>query len=683
MHGKNRSIKIIAFMFLSAVLITMLLFPVTALQDPFPMDGYAKDKEGNTLAYANVTFTNTNTSEVIYDIASSSGWYSDDAGNFPSGYQNGHIIEYYAVYNGTDYLNESYSFTLNTSLYYNTANITLDQAPTIATGYTDLGMNVVDHTPTITWTKGTDPDSGDTVTTYIYVGSSPNPTTEEGNNTGTTIDLGSTVSLTDGNTYYYRLRSYDGERWSNYTSDDTFRMNSVPTTSSVDVQGAQDIQHITDHTPDITWSYDDSETDTQGGYNVTVWTGSGGTGTLMGTSSNVSGDGTSWTYSGSALVDGTTYYARVCTNDSYEWSSWNETSFRMNSEPTVSSVQISPGDTNTTSTLTGSGSYDDAESDEESGTTYKWFKNDAEIGGETTTTLTGTNFVKNDEIIFQYTPNDGYESGTAVNSSVTTIGNINVTLDSIGAKNVDDKEQVNVDADGTDQDVTDGVDTLTFSCNRTDLFSDFNTGTGVGTWTPFYNQTGTYYVDFGVSDGTVTDNETITITVSDVTFATDLFDGWDLIAWIAETNGTAGELADLVPNTQFVTEKNLSTGDYVNFNPSSPNENNFTTIKGRGYYVRTTETTPFNRSRIDDVTYNTTLYSGWSIFGWTDITSTNASTVADDIGGNCLYLTYKNSTTGEYISFNPSNPEENNFDVDIGIGYYGMVSDDTIWTRDK
>ena len=673
---------------LSTILFFIALYGicgVTAFMDPYGMDGYVKDKEGTGLVGANITFNNTDTNEQIYFTSVTNGAYSQNALNFPSEYSDGDTITYYVIYNGTEYLNESYYHTINISEDGpgNTVNLILDQAPTVATSYTDLGMNLVNHTPTITWTKGTDPDSGDTVTTYIYVGSSPNPTTEEGNNTGTTIDLGSTVSLTDGNTYYYRLRSYDGERWSNYTVNDTFRMNSVPNTSAIDIQGEQEIQHITDHTPNITWSYNDNESDDQGGYNVTVWTGTGGTGTLMGTSSNVSGNGTSWNYSGSALVDGTTYYALVCTNDTYEWSAWNETSFRMNSLPTVSSVQISPGDTNTTSTLTGNGTYADNETDSESGTTYKWFKNDAEIEGETNLTLSGTNFIKNDGIIFQYTPNDGYENGTAVNSSEITIGNINVTLDSIGAKNVDDKEQVSVDGNGTDQDVGDGVDTLTFSCNRTDLFNDFNTGTGVGTWIPFYNQTGVYYIDFGVTDGTSTDNETVTVTVSDVTYNTGLFSGYNLLSWIGETNGSAYELSSQVPNGSNVVQKNDTTGNYETFNPSIPEINNFTTVKGKGYFVYTTDTDPFSRSRIDAVQYNTLLPQGYSIVGWSNVTSWNASSVATDIGANCSAIVHKNETTGNYETFNPSIPEINNFDVDVGIGYYLYVTNEMVWERNE
>ena len=52
-----------------------------------------------------------------------------------------------------------------------------------------------------------------------------------------------------------------------------------------------------------------------------------------------------------------------------------------------------------------------------------------------------------------------------------------------------------------------------FSCNRTDIFTNFNTATGVGSWITSVGDAGTHYVDFGVSDGYGSDNYTMNITV--------------------------------------------------------------------------------------------------------------------------------------------------------------------------
>jgi len=67
-------------------------------------------------------------------------------------------------------------------------------------------------------------------------------------------------------------------------------------------------------------------------------------------------------------------------------------------------------------------------------------------------------------------------------------------------------ENVYVDYDASDLD----SDTPTFSCNRTDLFADFDTANGTGNWTTAAN--GTFKINFGVSDGWgSTNNYTMTV----------------------------------------------------------------------------------------------------------------------------------------------------------------------------
>jgi hypothetical protein len=86
-------------------------------------------------------------------------------------------------------------------------------------------------------------------------------------------------------------------------------------------------------------------------------------------------------------------------------------------------------------------------------------------------------------------------------------------LDPVGDRTINEIETVIIDLNASDQD----GDSLTYSCSRTDLFTDFNPATGTGNWNTDYNDSGTYQVDFGVSDGNDgIDNETIQITVSDV-----------------------------------------------------------------------------------------------------------------------------------------------------------------------
>ena len=105
-------------------------------------------------------------------------------------------------------------------------------------------------------------------------------------------------------------------------------------------------------------------------------------------------------------------------------------------------------------------------------------------------------------------------TGTLSSGSVsqdTQIPNNPVTITNTSDWSGDEGETVYVNYDATDAD----SDTPAFSCNRTDLFTDFDTANGTGNWATDYTDSGTYHVDFGVSDGYgSTSNYTMTITVA-------------------------------------------------------------------------------------------------------------------------------------------------------------------------
>jgi hypothetical protein len=109
---------------ISIVLVAIgIVAAASALQNPYPMDGYVTDNAGATVSGATVTFTNQNTGEAIYDDTQASGWYSNDAGNFPSGYHDGNVIQYCAVFG--EYTNTT-THTIDIPAGSHTMNITLD-----------------------------------------------------------------------------------------------------------------------------------------------------------------------------------------------------------------------------------------------------------------------------------------------------------------------------------------------------------------------------------------------------------------------------------------------------------------------------------------------------------------------------------------------------------------------------
>ena len=109
------------------LIIALVLFSVpsaVAPQDPFPLYGYVVFTNGTTVgAGANVTFMNMDTGEVIYDDTSTSGWYMDDAANFPSGYADGQTIAYSTVFG--EYTNTT-SHVIDVAVGYNRMNIVLE-----------------------------------------------------------------------------------------------------------------------------------------------------------------------------------------------------------------------------------------------------------------------------------------------------------------------------------------------------------------------------------------------------------------------------------------------------------------------------------------------------------------------------------------------------------------------------
>jgi hypothetical protein len=83
----------------TALLIASATF-ATALTTPYSLSGHIYDTDGTTpIVGANITFTNQNSSEVIYCDSTSGGEYQQDAANFASGYYDGDTIRYESTYN--------------------------------------------------------------------------------------------------------------------------------------------------------------------------------------------------------------------------------------------------------------------------------------------------------------------------------------------------------------------------------------------------------------------------------------------------------------------------------------------------------------------------------------------------------------------------------------------------------
>jgi hypothetical protein len=127
-----------------------------------------------------------------------------------------------------------------------------------------------------------------------------------------------------------------------------------------------------------------------------------------------------------------------------------------NSAPTVGNLLLGPNGATTTSTLSLSYAYNDADNDPESGTIIDWFRDGVQVTNSGTTVAPSLT-AKNQEWYAVVTPSDGMDAGTSVTSNTLVIAN---TIPTIGSPTVlpsspetDDDLSYSASASDADQDI--------------------------------------------------------------------------------------------------------------------------------------------------------------------------------------------------------------------------------------
>lgn len=124
-----------------------------------------------------------------------------------------------------------------------------------------------------------------------------------------------------------------------------------------------------------------------------------------------------------------------------------------NTAPTATNVVLGPSGAVTSSTLTLSYTYSDAENDPESGTTIEWFRDGVQLsitGATASPPLTS----KHQEWYAVVTPSDGDDAGTSVTSNILTIANSIPTIDapSIAPSSPESDDELTFTVGGNDAD---------------------------------------------------------------------------------------------------------------------------------------------------------------------------------------------------------------------------------------
>lgn len=91
----------------------------------------------------------------------------------------------------------------------------------------------------------------------------------------------------------------------------------------------------------------------------------------------------------------------------------------------------------------------------------------------------------------------------------TTVVNQSITISNVTNITQAENSTVYVDIDASNINGT-----ASFSTNRSDLFTNFNSVTGVGSWLSNYSSNATYYVDFGVNDTYGNTNANVTMIIN-------------------------------------------------------------------------------------------------------------------------------------------------------------------------
>jgi len=109
------------------------------------------------------------------------------------------------------------------------------------------------------------------------------------------------------------------------------------------VDGESSLGNLVNHEPVFHWSYDPIDGFSQTSFEMAIGTDEDWTVAEVWEPGEITSSDTSVTYDGVPLIDGTTYYLRLRLKDGTNWSAWYNTSFRLNSLPSVP-VALSPID---------------------------------------------------------------------------------------------------------------------------------------------------------------------------------------------------------------------------------------------------------------------------------------------------------------------------------------------------
>jgi hypothetical protein len=99
------------------------------------------------------------------------------------------------------------------------------------------------------------------------------------------------------------------------------------------------VSQITYNCTGFCWNYYDADGDAQALVEIQIWTGAGGSGTIVWNPPVFAGTSLCQQYTGAPLAAGS-YYVRIRANDGDDWGQWAEIQFTVCSLPTITSQPV-------------------------------------------------------------------------------------------------------------------------------------------------------------------------------------------------------------------------------------------------------------------------------------------------------------------------------------------------------
>lgn len=261
--------------------------------------------------------------------------------------------------------------------------------------------------------------------------------------------------------------------------------------------------------------------------------------------------------------------------------------------------------------------------------------------------------------------------GNINQSAVTlnaTVANSPLNLTAPTSLTVAEGETITIQLNATDAD----NDAPTYSTNRSDLFT-LNQTTGTASFTPAYNQSGIYYIEFSATDGyNSTDSTTLTLTVTDIPLT--------ITSRYNSENGSNTELqAYAGNNTRFTIQTNRTTTSiqwYLNgalMQDSTVTQYTHTWQQTGNYTLTVQATDGIDTAEaswnitVVNYTFTYNLSQGYNLISLPLETNYTAAEIAN-LSGAKYVITRTGSTYQTYIKDFSS--EDDNFNVTPDRGYF-------------